>query len=383
MDDSSSKMQTAKLLLQLSVVLLLVSLSSGTKYGDIAQVVKEFTDRRSSPNFRVPAMFVFGDSVLDAGTNSLFPTLLRANFLPYGKDYFDQPTGRFTNGRTIADYFANFMGIGFPDPYLTRKSALEVINGVNYASAGSGLLRTSAKNKVIPYPDQILQFGQTKSLIEQTTNSELLFSKSIFLISIGSNDLVHYIFSPSGPLDDFIDGLLVILKESVKVLYEAGGRKLMFLGTGPLGCIPGVLATAGITNGQCQGSWSEIGQAYNAALEKFVLSLHETFPEIKAIVGKPYNKMLEFIVDGEKHGFTAGVTACCGSGIYNAAVQCGLPSDLITNPPFNVCDDVDKHVFWDYFHPTDRASGLVAEDLWSGDSSYVAPINLKALVELG
>jgi hypothetical protein len=46
---------------------------------------------------------VFGDSVVDAGTNNYFPSLLRANFKPYGAQ-FGKPTGRFTNGRTYADF---------------------------------------------------------------------------------------------------------------------------------------------------------------------------------------------------------------------------------------------------------------------------------------
>lgn len=98
-------MDMAKCLLQLSVVLLLVSLSSGAEDGEIVQVVQEDVDQGSSPNWWVAAMFVFGDSTLDAGTNSYFPSLLQANFPPYGKEYTGQPTGRFTNGQTLADYF--------------------------------------------------------------------------------------------------------------------------------------------------------------------------------------------------------------------------------------------------------------------------------------
>lgn len=76
----------------------------------------------------------------------------------------------------------------------------------------------------------------------------------------------------------------------------------MVLGTGPLGCVPGALAAAGITNGQCVESWSAVGQAYNAALEQFVYSLDESFPDIKAIVGKPHDLLQEFVNNGEKYG---------------------------------------------------------------------------------
>ena len=50
----------------------------------------------------VPAIFVFGDSLLDAGNNNYILTLSKANYVPNGID-FGMPTGRFTNGRTVAD----------------------------------------------------------------------------------------------------------------------------------------------------------------------------------------------------------------------------------------------------------------------------------------
>lgn len=42
----------------------------------------------------------------------------------------------------------NYIGIGLPEPYLKRKGPWEVMQGVNYASAGSGLLRTTNKQNV-------------------------------------------------------------------------------------------------------------------------------------------------------------------------------------------------------------------------------------------
>lgn len=50
----------------------------------------------------IPASFVFGDSLVDAGNNNYVASLSKANFVPNGID-FGGPTGRFTNGRTIVD----------------------------------------------------------------------------------------------------------------------------------------------------------------------------------------------------------------------------------------------------------------------------------------
>lgn len=50
--------------------------------------------------------FLFGDSLVDAGNNNYIFTLSKADSPPYGIDFTPsggQPTGRFTNGLTIAD----------------------------------------------------------------------------------------------------------------------------------------------------------------------------------------------------------------------------------------------------------------------------------------
>lgn len=58
---------------------------------------------KSSP--AVPAIFTFGDSVFDAGNNHYKKNCTaQADFPPYGSSFFHRPTGRFTNGRTVADF---------------------------------------------------------------------------------------------------------------------------------------------------------------------------------------------------------------------------------------------------------------------------------------
>lgn len=61
----------------------------------------------------VPALFVFGDSLVDNGNNNGLPSLAKANYLPYGVDFGPaggegSPTGRFCNGYTIVDYLGMY-----------------------------------------------------------------------------------------------------------------------------------------------------------------------------------------------------------------------------------------------------------------------------------
>jgi hypothetical protein len=51
----------------------------------------------------VPALFIFGDSLIDNGNNNDLPSFAKANYFPYGIDFNGGPTGRFSNGYTMVD----------------------------------------------------------------------------------------------------------------------------------------------------------------------------------------------------------------------------------------------------------------------------------------
>ena len=56
------------------------------------------------PNISIPALLVFGDSIVDTGNNNNRITEARCNFPPYGRDFKGgKPTGRFGNGKVPSD----------------------------------------------------------------------------------------------------------------------------------------------------------------------------------------------------------------------------------------------------------------------------------------
>lgn len=58
----------------------------------------------------VPALFLFGDSVVDAGNNNNVKTIIKANFPPYGRDFSNhKPTGRFCNGKLASDFTGTYL----------------------------------------------------------------------------------------------------------------------------------------------------------------------------------------------------------------------------------------------------------------------------------
>lgn len=58
---------------------------------------------------QVPCYFIFGDSLVDNGNNNVIRSLARADYLPYGIDFPDGPTGRFSNGKTTVDVIGKFI----------------------------------------------------------------------------------------------------------------------------------------------------------------------------------------------------------------------------------------------------------------------------------
>ena len=59
----------------------------------------------------VPAMFVFGDSIVDVGNNNYLQlSFAKANLPHYGIDFpTKKPTGRYTNGMNPADFLGELI----------------------------------------------------------------------------------------------------------------------------------------------------------------------------------------------------------------------------------------------------------------------------------
>ncbi|KAL6963820.1 hypothetical protein U1Q18_034825 [Sarracenia purpurea var. burkii] len=101
----------------------------------------------------LPAIYVFGDSVMDPGNNIFLNTPVKVNFTPYGVDFPTGPTGRFTNGLTIADFWYTWSYAGddepIPLPYMnTLNRKKPNAKGFNYASGTAGILPDTGRDIV-------------------------------------------------------------------------------------------------------------------------------------------------------------------------------------------------------------------------------------------
>lgn len=72
---------------------------------------------------QVPCYFIFGDSLADNGNNNNLETDAKANYPPYGIDFPEGATGRFTNGRTYVDMIGPLSHLSFfPSTLITTSN---------------------------------------------------------------------------------------------------------------------------------------------------------------------------------------------------------------------------------------------------------------------
>lgn len=333
----------------------------------------------------VPAMFVFGDSLGDAGNNNYFPhSKVRANFTPYGVSFFPHPTGRFTNGRTTVDFLATYLGLPFVPPYLQPKKNSS--RGINFASGGSGLLdSTGAGENIITLSRQVFQFEHFSYILRKThpfgaAQAKSYISNSLYVITAGGNDIGAYFanttFQNAITPQQFVTSLLTKFDQYIARLYRAGARKFLVVDISAVGCTPYTrLAGYFIAQGECLDIANQLAVAYNTALKSLVDHLNKKLAGVTILRLNTYDYFLNIIQNAEAYGFKNANTACCGSGLFNAEVSCGK-----TTPQNLFCNDTSAYVFWDRIHPTEKVYSMISRQIWRGNSSFIYPVNLSTLV---
>ncbi|KAF8012757.1 hypothetical protein BT93_I0800 [Corymbia citriodora subsp. variegata] len=331
-----------------------------------------------------PALYVFGDSLLDSGNNNLLPTLAKADYPPYGDDFGRGATGRFTNGRTVADFLAEFLGLPYPPPYLSFRTS-GVITGLNFASGACGILPETGNlmGKCLNLDDQVRLFESAAlNDLPRLFNSSGEFSgylaKSIFTFAIGSNDyLGNYlnpvIYSTSkayGP-QPFAELLVASLSRQLERLYNVGARKFVVFEIGPVGCIP-TIAKQSNHGGACDGGSNLLVSYFNQMLQPMLQNMTSSLAGSMFVLSRVNGLGYDAIINPSKYGLTDSRNPCCktwGDGT--------LPCVPLLTP----CRNVDEHFFWDGYHPTDAVSTIIASRCFN-DTKVCSPISIQDLVQI-
>ncbi|KAE8794376.1 GDSL esterase/lipase [Hordeum vulgare] len=341
----------------------------------------------------VPAMFVFGDSTVDVGNNNLLPGCkpeCRANYPRYGVDYPSHaPTGRFSNGYNLADQIAQFLGFNESPPAFRSLPAEGIVpqmkGGINFASGGSGLQNQTGQHcgGVYSMADQLEEFTSVVKMMGGSSYD--LISRSLFFLSVGSNDLFEYADDKNPPphRDDtaFLKCLVDSYKTYLQELYAAGARKFSIVSPSLVGCCPSQRAAAlthhnGLDELHCFGAANNLSRQLYPLLASTLQGLSRDLDGMHYSISDSTGMAETVFTPGGAIGYNLTVldTACCaGSGKFGTG-GCNASAVL--------CPNRANFVFWDGFHPTEYASSLAAFVLFNGGGKFVGPINVEQLAAL-
>nr|GME06800.1 GDSL esterase/lipase At5g08460 [Ipomoea batatas] len=334
----------------------------------------------------VPALFVIGDSSVDCGTNNVLGTFARADRLPYGRDFdTHEPTGRFCNGRIPVDYLALRLGLPFVPSYLGQTSSIDdMIQGVNYASAGSGIIFSSGSElgQHISLSQQIQQVSDTFQLMMLSMGEKAasdLISRSLFYISIGSNDYIHYYLRNVSDVQslylpwNFNQFLAESMKQEIKNLYNAKVRKVVVMGLAPMGCAPYYLWLYENTDGKCVEMINDMILEFNFEMRQKIEELSVELADARIIFCDAYEASMDIMKHHRRYGFNVTAEACCGLGKYRGWLFCISPE--------MACSNASSHIWWDQFHPTDAVNAIIADNVWSSlHTNMCYPMNLQDMI---
>ncbi|EYU27351.1 hypothetical protein ABFS82_13G167500 [Erythranthe guttata] len=331
----------------------------------------------------VPAMYVFGDSLVDVGNNNYLPlSVIKADFPYNGIDFpGHKPTGRFSNGKNAADIIAEKLGVTTPPPYLSKPNNV-FLKGVSFASGGAGIFNTTGESLIkhtIPMAHQVGHFSSVRQILVKAMGSSNAvqehFSKSFFPIVIGSNDIINY-FTTGSDLSEknspqqHVTLMVSTLKELLKGIYGLGGRKFLVIGVAPIGCAPKQRYKN--TTNECNNQVNYWSKKYNEELTQMLPALKSELKDFHYTYFDVYRVFVNFIESPAAYGFSETKAACCGLGRLRAKIPC--------TPLSQYCSNRSAHLFWDIYHPTEAAARIFIDMLFAGSPDYVSPITLKQLI---
>ncbi|KAL5804089.1 hypothetical protein ACOSQ3_030889 [Xanthoceras sorbifolium] len=337
----------------------------------------------------VPAMFVFGDSLVDVGNNNYLTfSVAKADFPHNGVDFpTRKPTGRFSNGKNVADFLAEKVGLPTSPPYISLKNNKNntpfFMNGVSFASAGAGIFNGTnrALGQLIPLTMQIDLYATVcEDLMKQlgSDGAQQHLSKSLFVVVIGSNDIFQYLRSSDLQRKytphQYVSFMTTNLEPQLRRLYNFGGRKFVVVGLGQLGCIPQQRARN--RTEECNEEANNWCVKYNENLKLMLQRLKSSseLQEFSYSYFEVYDVMQNILQSPATYGFTEVKEACCGLGKLKATVPC---------VPFSsYCNNRNEHFFWDFCHPIEATDRIFVDILFDGPLEYTFPINMRHLVAI-
>ncbi|GJT70590.1 GDSL esterase/lipase, partial [Tanacetum coccineum] len=337
---------------------------------------------------QVPCFFIFGDSLVDNGNNNGLITLARANYRPYGIDFPQGNSGRFTNGRTFVDALAQLLRFRNNIPPYARTRGRAILGGVNFASGAAGIRDETGNNlgDHITMNQQVSNFGNVVQQMGRFFRGDTeamgsYLGKCIIYSGMGSNDYLNNYFmrdfyntGSQFTAQAYANALIQDYSKQLTALYNLGARKVIVTGVGQVGCIPYELARYNGTTNRCNENINSAISLFNSGLRKLVERFNKgELQGANFVYLDSFQATSDLIANAQSYGFESIDKGCCGVGRNNGQVTC-LPLQ-------QACRDRSKYIFWDAFHPTEAANIVTARAAFSS-KAYTYPMTIQQLAAL-
>ncbi|BFG39327.1 hypothetical protein CerSpe_256000 [Prunus speciosa] len=311
-------------------------------------------------NETIPAVIVFGDSIVDPGNNNNIRTIVKCNFPPYGRDFIGRkPTGRFSNGRVPSDLIAESVGVknilpAYLDPSLKVQ---DLLTGVSFASGGTGYdPLTPQVVSVLSLSDQLDLFKKYLSKINAAVGearTATILSKSIYIVCLGSDDIANTYYSTplrrrQYDIPAYTDLMLESASSFFQELYDLGARRIGIISLPAIGCVPSQRTLNGGIDRGCSDNANQAASLFNSKLTAQIDAFNKRLPEARLVYLDIYNTLLSVIQNPSQYGLEVVNKGCCGTGNIEVSILCTRYSP-------GTCKDPSKYLFWDSYHPTEKA----------------------------
>ncbi|CAM0881904.1 unnamed protein product [Alopecurus aequalis] len=271
-------------------------------------------------------VFSFGDSLADTGNyRFVYPNDTRepALSLPYGETYFNNATGRFSNGRVILDFIADSLGLPFVQPYWGGQTAEDFAGGANFAVGGATAQSPEFfwENGVpLANADTVhldMEMDWFRALLDLLCPNDLadctsMMKKSLFLVGeIGGNDYNRPLLSglPFEKILNLTPSVVAKISSTITELIGLGAKTLLVPGNLPIGCVPTYLMIFKSDEAEdyepetgCIRWMNEFSQYHNELLLDELENLRKLHPGVDIIYADYYGAAMEIFLSPKKFG---------------------------------------------------------------------------------
>jgi phospholipase/lecithinase/hemolysin len=222
---------------------------------------------------------------------------------------------------------------------------------------------------VISLEQQLAYFDEYRAklvAIAGEEEAEKVIGGALFVVCAGTDDVANTYFttpfrSAQYDIPSYVELLVAGAESFLRNVSARGAAKIGFVGMPPVGCVPSQRTLGGGLRRECEPRRNEAARLYNARVQEMIAGLgadHQQgfFPTL--VVYLDIYRILDDLMErGDRYGFAETTRGCCGTGTIEVTGLCDARF-------VSVCDDVSGHVFFDSYHPTERAYRIIVNDIF-------------------